>query len=161
MADPVTISAAIAAFVPEAVAAGELAAGAAAATGAEALAAMSPMALEAGGGMVGALSPVALEQGGGALLQGAVAPGLMDSFGAAMAKHGPRLAGQMGQQMLADDQPQMPAPGSPRMNGQQAQAAPVQMDYGGAMPRPGAGASQMLGIDEQELKQLLMSLRGY
>lgn len=162
MADPVTISAAIAAFMPEAIAAGELAAGATAAgMGAEAMAAMSPMALEAGSGMVGALSPVALEQGGAAMLQGSVAPGMMDKFGAMLAKQGPKLAGQMGQQMLAGDDQRMPAPGSPRMNGQQAQSTPVQVDYGGAMPRKEAGASQMLGIDEQELKRLLMSLRGY
>lgn len=148
--------------MPEAIAAGELAAGVTAAgMGAEAMAAMSPMALEAGGGMVGALSPVALEQAGGAMLQGSVAPGMMDSLGAMLAKQGPKMAGQMGAQMLAGDDQRMPAPGSPRMNGQQAQPTPAQVDYGGAMPRKEAGASQMLGIDEQELKRLLMSLRGY
>lgn len=87
--------------------------------------------------------------------------GTKDKMAAMIDKMGPKLAGQMGSQMLAGDDQRMPAPGSPRMNGQQSQPTPVQVDYGGAMPRKEAGASQMLGIDEQELKRLLMSLRGY
>jgi hypothetical protein len=164
--DPVTGAAAFSAWMESmaaaaAAAAPEVAAGAAAAgTGAEALAAMSPLAVEAGGGMVGAMSPVALEQGGGALLSGSVAPGMMDKFGAMLAKNGPKLAGQMGQEMLSDQAPR-PQAGSARMPGGQQQTTTTQpFDYGGAAVQP-VGAAERLNISDEELKRLLMSLRGY
>jgi hypothetical protein len=164
--DPVTGAAAFSAWLESmaaaaAVAAPEVAAGAAAAgAGAEALAAMSPLAVEAGGGMVGALSPVALEQGGGALLSGSVAPGMMDKFGAMLAKNGPKLAGQLGQGMM-DEQAPRPQAGSARMPGSQQQTTTTEpFDYGGAAVQP-VGAAERLNISDDELKRLLMSLRGY
>jgi hypothetical protein len=164
--DPVTGAAAFSAWLESmaaaaAVAAPEVAAGAAAAgAGAEALAAMSPLAMEAGGGMVGALSPVALEQGGGALLSGSVAPGMMDKFGAMLAKNGPKLAGQVGADMMNDPAPK-PQMGSSRMPGSQQQATTTEpFDYGGAAVQP-VGAAERLNISDEELKRLLMSLRGY
>lgn len=179
MADPVTIGTVAATLWPEFLAAGavapELVGGTLAAMAPEALAvgsavggataaglaaptiaeAMSPLALEAGGGATEAvMSPVASEMYGGAM-------GGQDKFAAMLDKYGPKLAGKMGAEMLEGDQPPPPQGGGPRMNGQQAQAQPMTVDYGGAMPRKGAGASQMLGIDDAELKRLLMSLRGY
>jgi hypothetical protein len=119
--------------------------------------------------MVGALSPVALEQGGGALLSGSVAPGMMDKFGAMLAKNGPKLAGQMGAGMMAgqmgagmmDEQAPRPQAGSARMPGSQQQATTTEpFDYGGAAVQP-VGAAERLNISDEELKRLLMSLRGY
>jgi hypothetical protein len=166
MADPVTM-AAVTAFLPEMIGAGTAAAtGAALAEGTAA--ALSPLALEAGAGMVGAVSPLALEAGSAAFgpaamelagWTGGVASA--DKFGAMLDKMGPKLAGQMGEQMMGGDQQPMPQGGGPRMGGQQQQPQPVQMDYGGAAPRRQAGASAVLGIDDEELKRLLMNLRGY
>jgi hypothetical protein len=161
-------------FAPEALAAetAAAAAGAALAEGAAGAAgtaaALSPLALEAGGGMVGAMSPLAIEAGsagfGPAAMDlagwtGGVAGA--DKMGTMLNKMGPKLAGQMGQQMMDEKQQPIPQAGSPRMGGQQQQAQPVAIDYGGAAQRRPAGSAEMLGIDNEELKRLLMSLRGY
>ena len=73
--------------------------------------------------------------------------------------------GKYGANMVSDSMdepaPQMQPAGGPRMGGQQQQAQPVTIDYGGAAQRKPAGSSQMLGIDDEELKRILMSLRGY
>lgn len=177
MADPVTMSAAVAAFMPEMIgmeaalaAAPEVAAGlgigeaALGAGGAGAIAGgaiepISPLALEAGGGATAdVISPVANEMYGGNVFQGAG----KDKFAAMLDKYGPKLAGQMGQQMMGGDEQQpMPQGGGPRMGGQQQQAQPVAVDYGGAMQRKPVGGAALLGINDDELKRLLMQLRGY
>lgn len=177
MADPVTLGTALAAFAPEMLgmeaamlAAPEVAAGLSAAgaaglgAGATAVAmptiaeAMSPLAMEAGGGATAEmLSPVASEMYGGDVFGNLAGK---DRFAAMLDKYGPKAA-----QMLASDLNEQPAPmpqaGGPRMGGQQQQAAPVTVDYGGAVQRKPAGGAQMLGINDDELKRLLMSLRGY
>ena len=177
MADPVTLGTALAAFAPEMLgmeaamlAAPEVAAGlgavGAAGLGAGATAvamptiaeAMSPLAMEAGGGATAEmLSPVASEMYGGDVFGNLAGK---DRFAAMLDKYGPKAA-----QMLASDlnEPSAPMPqaGGPRMGGQQAQAAPVTVDYGGAVQRKPAGGAAMLGINDDELKRLLMSLRGY
>lgn len=181
MADPVTIGTVAATLWPEFLAAGAvapelvggtlaamapemLAVGGATAAGAAGLAAptiaeaMSPLAMEAGGGATAEmLSPVASEMYGGDVFGNLAGK---DRFAAMLDKYGPKAA-----QMLASDlnEPSAPMPqaGGPRMGGQQAQAAPVTVDYGGAVQRKPAGGAAMLGINDDELKRLLMSLRGY
>jgi hypothetical protein len=180
--DPVTMSAALAAFAPEMigmeaalVAAPEVmagigagTAGAAGATAATAAAlptlaeAMSPLALEAGGGATAeALSPVASEMYGGAqnVFAGA-APTVMDKFKSYLDKAGPKLAGQVGADMMNEQAPR-PQAGSARMPGSQQQTTTTEpFDYGGAAVQP-VGAAERLNISDEELKRLLMSLRGY
>jgi hypothetical protein len=179
MADPITIGTAIAAFAPEmigmeaAIAAapevlgglGAAGAAGAGAAGATAVAmptiaeAMSPLAMEAGGGATAeALSPVASEMYGGAgnIFSGAG----KDKFAALLEKYGPKAAGMLAND-LNEPAPRMQSGGGPRMGGQQQAAAPVAIDYGGAAQRKPAGSAALLGIDDEEFKRLLMSLRGY
>jgi hypothetical protein len=180
--DPVTWGTAIAAFAPEMIgmevalaAAPEvmagIGAGTAAAGGATAATAalaptlaeaMSPLALEAGGGATAeVLSPVASEMYGGAgnVFAGAD-PTVMDKFKSYLDKHGAKIAGQMGSDMM-DDQAPRPQQGSSRMPGSQQQTTTTQpFDYGGGTVQP-AGAAERLNISDEELKRLLMSLRGY
>jgi hypothetical protein len=179
--DPVTMSAALAAFAPEMIgmeaailAAPEVmagigagtagAAGATAATAAMAptiAEAMSPLAAEAGAEAFGATSPVTSEMYGGVQnIFGGADPTVMDKFGAMLAKNGPKLAGQIGQGMM-DEQAPRPQAGSARMPGSQQQTTTTEpFDYGGAAVRP-VGAAERLNISDDELKRLLMSLRGY
>jgi hypothetical protein len=181
MADPVTIGTVAATLWPEFLAAGaiapEVVGGTLAAMAPEALAvggataaglataptiaeAMSPLAMEAGGGATEAvMSPLATEMYGGAANPFAGAAPGKDRIAAMIDKYGPKAATMLANNM--EEPAPKPQSGGPRMGGQQAQAQPVTVDYGGAAQRKPAGGAAMLGIDDAELKRLLMSLRGY
>ena len=166
MADPVTMSTAIAMFAPEMIgmeaalaAAPEVAAGigtAAGAAGAGAIAGGEIAPLAAGADPY--LQMMATQAPNGLWETGALAQ--QDKMGALLQKMGPKAALQMAGQMGGGQQP-MPQGAGPRMGGQQQQAQPVAVDYGGAMPRKSGGAAGMLNVSDEELQRLMMALRGY
>jgi hypothetical protein len=134
------------------------------------LAAFLPEALGAAGTTAAtAAGATALTAGELAAMEamGAIPSGLAEAMPAGWAAAetgvGSSLAAKMGKDMLLGSMNQGGSPVAPPIANrprQEAAPQPVPVDYGGAAKRRPA-STQTIGVDDEQLRQLLMSLRGY